>query len=469
MPTARMPQSNNFSRKPDAPALTAVVLVALAARLAFVLPVRPLPVSDFGWYFDRAIGIVQGLGYTLHGYPTALWPPGWPYVLAGIVKVFGPSVLAGEIFQSIGNALTAGVVFLIGRELFGRASGIAAGIAYAVLPSAVEWCATLASEPLYTLLWALATYIWVSRSPRQLGWFALSGIILGMDAIVRPSALLYWIVPLAYVLLMRREREQFRAWTTAMAVCVACMMLTISPLIVRNYRVFGTLVIVSNNGGVSLYEGNNPQSSGTDSRLSDPRIQKLLDDPRTEAKADQLASALALRYIQSHPKRELLLVLRRIKVLYSRDDSVIRFTLRSGHYRETVSPPPSDRLASALVIVNTVFYYVIMAFALLGLLLCVSTLRGELQNSRWELLLGLILYNTVIFSILTAVERYRYPTMPYFCAFAGLGIVAAWSYVQSRALQNVGERRGAALGGVRANRVLRNRSRRAPVLGERSQ
>jgi 4-amino-4-deoxy-L-arabinose transferase-like glycosyltransferase len=445
------------------------VLVALAARLAFVLPVRPLPVSDFGWYFERANGIAQGLGYTLHGYPTALWPPGWPYVLAGIVKLFGPSVLAGEIFQAIVNALTAGVVFLIGRELFGRASGIAAGLAYAVLPSAVQWCATLASEPLYTLLWTLATYIWVSRSPRQLGWFALSGIILGADAIIRPSALLYWIVPLAYALAVRREREQFRAWLSAIAVSLVCMVVVITPLIVRNYRVFGTLVIVSNNGGVSLYEGNNPRSSGTDSQLDDPRIQKLLDDPRTEVNGDRLASALAVRYIETHPKRELLLVLRRIKVLYARDDSVIRFTLRSRNYREIVSPPASDRLASALVVVNTVFYYAVMVFALLGLLICFSAFRGGVQNSRWGLLLGLILYNTLIFSILTAVERYRYPTMPYFCAFAGLGVIAAWSYVRGRVIQHAREREGAALGGVRANRVLRNRSRAVPVFDERSQ
>lgn len=409
-----------------------VTLVAFVLRLAFAIPVRPLPVSDFGWYYEHALALTQGLGYTVHGYPTALWPPGWPYFLAGVINVFGPSVLAVEIVQSLLGALTAGIAFLIGRALFGWTCGVAAGLAYALLPGAIEWCATLASEPLYTLLWALSAYIWISRSPRQLSWFAASGLLLGADALVRPSALLYWIVPLVYALVVRTERQRFAAWLGAIAITFVCMVLVVSPTIVRNYRAFGTLVIISNNGGTSLYEGNNPRSSGTDALLDNPRIQKLLDDPRTEVAGDRLASQLAIQYIKTHPQREVRLILRRFKALYATDSSAIRFTLRSRHFREAQSPPPGDRLASALVVVNTVFYYSVMAFAMIGLVLCFWKTRIGGRDTRWGLLLGLILYNTLIFSVLTSVERYRYPTMPYFCVFAGLGLVAVWSYVQSR-------------------------------------
>jgi 4-amino-4-deoxy-L-arabinose transferase-like glycosyltransferase len=427
----------------DARIFALVTLAAFALRLAFVIPVRPLPVSDFGWYFERAIALSQGLGYTLHGLPTAVFPPGWPYVLGGIVYVLGPSVLAAEIVQSIFGALTAGVVFLIGRTLFGRACGLFAGIAYAVFPSAIEWCATLASEPLYTLLWALSTLIWVSVPPRRLGWFALSGVILGAAALVRPSALLYWIVPLTYALVIRSERQRFRSWAKALGVTVACTIVVVAPMIVRNYRAFGTLVVISNNGGVSLYEGNNPQSSGTDSILYDRRIQRLLENPRTEAAADQLASHLAMQYIRSHPKRELLFVLRRINVMYARDDSVIRFTLRSRHYREVHSPPAGDRLASALVRVNTIFYYAVMACALIGLAVRARQWRNRDADMRWIILFGMILYNTLIFCIFTSVERYRFPVMPYFCVFAGLGVAAVVSAAKSRSAANAAAQRSA--------------------------
>lgn len=426
------PRAYPATNRADAIAFAGVFVAALAARLAFVLPVRPIPVSDFHWYLERAIGLVHGLGYTLHGYPTALWPPGWPYFLAGVVWLFGPSVLAIEIVQAILNALLAGIAFLIGRELFGRSAGIAAGCAYAFLPSAVEWNATLASEPLYSLLCALGIYIWIKCAPRGLGWFALSGVILGAAALVRPSALLYWIVPLVYAIVVRAERPQLRAWAGAVATTVLCAAIVISPMIVRNYHAFGTFVMISNNGGVSLYEGNNPDSTGSDSQLQNPQIERLLLNPRTEPEGDKLASKLAIAYMLAHPQRELVLALKKIKALYARDDSMIRFTLRSGHFREPVSPPPSDRLASAIAIVNNVAYYVFMLFALYGLLLCFLK-TGVARSPRWGVLLGLILYNTAVFAVITGVERYRYPVMPYLSVFAGLGLIAAWSYVRGRA------------------------------------
>lgn len=424
-----------FSGRKDARAFAAVTLGALVIRLAFVLAVRPVPVSDFAWYYDRAIGIAGGAGFTLQGHPTALWPLGWPYFLAGVVWLFGPSVLAGEIVQAILNALTAGVVFLIGRSLFNRACGVAAGAAYALLPSAVEWCATLASEPLYTLLWALSTYIWVSRPFDRLGAFAISGALLGAAALVRPSALLFWLILLAYAFAVRSERKHLRKAIAAVGVTALCTALVVTPAIVRNYHVFGTLVIISNNGGLSLYEGNNAHSSAGYTELDNPQIQKLAGDPRTEAQGDRLASRLAIEYIKTHPGRELLLSLRKIKALYEGDDSVIRFTLRSRHFREAQSPPPSDRIATALVALNTAGYYIIMVFALAGLALCLFK-PDDTINPRWRILLGLILYNTAIFAVIGGLDRYRYPTMPFFCAFAGYAMVAAYAYYQSRATES---------------------------------
>lgn len=421
-----------MTSKSQRAAFWGIVLGAFIARLIFVLAVRPVPVSDFEWYYERAIQLANGFGYTVNGYPTAYWPPGWAYFLAGIVKVFGPSILVGEIAQSCLNALTAGIVFLIGESLFGITSGLVAGVVYAVLPSAVEWNATLASEPLYTLLWALATYIWVSRSPDRLSWFAISGLLLGAAALVRPSALLIWLVLLVYAVFARRERVRLRAWLSAVAVTIAAMVIVITPTIIRNYHVFGTFVVVSNNGGVSLYQANNPRATGGYIELADPKIQKLIDDPRTEVDGDRLASRLGIDYIKRHPGREAWLTVRRIKSLYARDDMVIRFTLRSRHYREVYSPPSSDRVASALVIVNDGVYYAVMLLALTGLALCFVPRFSHTYSSRWQLLLGLIFYNTAMYALIFGIDRYRYPTMPYFCVFAGYAVVATVAQYHSR-------------------------------------
>lgn len=410
----------------DTRALSAVFIGALALRLAFVLAVRPTPVSDPRWYFGRAIGIVHGAGYSVGGHPTAFWPPGWPYVLAGIIRVAGPSPFAAELAQAILNALTVAIVFLIGRRIFGHPAAIAGSLAYAVLPSAIEWSSVLVSEPLYTLLWALATYIWVTRPTQSLGWYALSGIILGAAALVRPSALLFWVILLVYLLTLKSERRYPGRLAAAVAVTAVSTVLVVTPVIVRDYGVYHRLIIISNNGGVSLYQANNPIAGGGYTELVNPKIIRLINDPRTEADGDALASRLAIDYMKQHPLHELWLAVRKVKALYQNDDDVIRFSFRADHFREMPSPPPEDRVAVAFLLLNRLVYYLLMAFAVVGLIICFRARTSlDERHPQWRLLLGLILYNTAIFAVIGGLDRYRYPTMPYFAVFAGLGIVAA--------------------------------------------
>lgn len=414
-----------WSRK-DTAAVVWVFLAALVIRLVFVLTVHPVPVSDFDWYYGRALEIVHGLGFSRGDHPTAYFPPGWPYFLAGLIRVFGASPVIGEVAQAVLGALTAAIVVVIGRHVAGRSAAIAAGAAYAALPSAVEWTSTLASEPLYTFLWALATAIWVSVSTRQLGWYALSGVILGVAALVRPSALLFWIILLVYLLTLRSERIHWRRLVAAVAVTAFCTLIVVVPWIVRDYDVFHTVVAISNNGGLSLYQANNPHSNAAYTELDNPKIAALVRNPSTEAVGDQLASQLAMRYMQTHIPHEFVLSLLKVKALYTRDDSVLSYS-----FAKTV-PPASHRTIALVFALNTAAYFALMFFALLGVVWCFLNRRGETQP-QWRLVFGMMVYNTMIFSLIGGIDRYRFPTMPYFSVFAGIGIAVAFSYIFARA------------------------------------
>jgi 4-amino-4-deoxy-L-arabinose transferase-like glycosyltransferase len=295
------------------------------------------------------------------------------------------------------------------------------------------------SEPLYTLLWALCTYIWIVRRTNGLGWFAVSGVLLGAAALVRPSALFFWLILLAYLLTLKDERKNPLRLGAAVVVTACCTALAVAPVIVRDYRIYHTLVLISNNGGVSLYQANNPLAGGGYSEYNDPQVDKLISDPRTEAQGDRLASERAMQYIKTHPAHEVWLAVRKIKSLYAKDDSVIRFSLRARHYREAISPPPQDRVATAFARINNAAYYAFMLFALFGIALCFWTRLRDEVNPGWRLLLGMILYNTAIFAVIGGLDRYRYPTMPFFAVFAGLGIVnvPAVRRIANHAVQHV--------------------------------
>jgi len=107
-------------------------IVALAAvlRLAYTLGSRTSPFFDHldldtKFYDSWARRIAAG---DWVGHDVFFMGPLYPYFLGLVYKVFGPSLLAAKLVQSIVGALTAGVVYLLGREVFGAAVGVVAGL-----------------------------------------------------------------------------------------------------------------------------------------------------------------------------------------------------------------------------------------------------------------------------------------------------------------------------------------------------
>lgn len=411
----------------DTRALAAVVAGALAIRLVFVFFVRPTPVSDFGWYFSHALAIAQGHGYSTNGFPTAYWPAGWPYFLAGEIALFGKSPLAIEMIQALLNGLTAGVVYLMAHRVVGTAGAVAAGAAYALLPSNVEWSSVMGSEPIYTLLWALVAYIWMNRSMHSLQWMAASGLLLGAATLVRPSALLSWVVLFAYLITLPGWRKRPGQILLAVVMTVVCSWIVIAPLAIRNYHVFHKFVPISNNGGVTFYLANNarPGRHNLGGSPDEDKIDLLILDPRTEVEGNALAGQLAIQFFVSHPLREARLFASEVKYLYVQDHGVLQFS-----FGQTQSPPNTRRVAQ-IATFNDTAYYVFMFLALVGLILC-CTDRRIAADPEWRLLAGMILYNTVFYAVFGGTDRYRYPTIPFFAVFTGVAVVALVSFVRTR-------------------------------------
>lgn len=399
----------------DRRGLVAVTVFALLVRIAFVSIVRPAPISDFHWYYEHALQIAHGLGLTTNGLPTAYWPLGWPYFLAGIFTAFGPHVYAGEVAQAVLNTLTVTLVFLIAQRVAGTAPAIAAGLIYALLPSAVEWTAVLGTEPLYTLLWALATYIWIRTPPERVGWFAFSGVVVGAATLVRPTALFTWGVLLICPWFANKKRT-FRTVVLPPLIVLCVAVATITPDLVRNYRIFHTFVLICNTGGLTLWTGNNPYYHAGDVILYHQRLQEMIKDPRAEVAADQLAERMAISYIEKHPGRTAALALPKLRTLYARDDGPIQYTFATD---------TSTALGRTVRLINRTFYYGVLLLALVGLIFCMRASRaGTLPSPAWLLIFLNIVYNTLPFAIMPAYDRYHFPSMPFFAVFAGIGALA---------------------------------------------
>jgi len=120
-------------RRHLAPAL-AVVAVSVAARGAWVTIVHAHPVSDYLFYYESAVSLATGHGYSILGHPTAFFPVGYPAFLTGLFAALGPSLRVVSVSGVVLWTLAALFAYLLGVELRGRVTGVIAGLLVALAP-----------------------------------------------------------------------------------------------------------------------------------------------------------------------------------------------------------------------------------------------------------------------------------------------------------------------------------------------
>src|ERR1700685_2631358 len=147
-------QSEASARQPLHHSILFIVLIALFLRLAVITighTYRITPRRDhfqFGWEMGRlARSIATGQGFSsptdLPTGPSAWAPPLYPYILAGIFKLFGVySALSAWVilaFNSVFAALTCLTLYQIAELIYGPGVARATAWAWAVFPYAIYW------------------------------------------------------------------------------------------------------------------------------------------------------------------------------------------------------------------------------------------------------------------------------------------------------------------------------------------
>lgn len=279
--------------------LSVVTTLSVLVRLPWLLIVHPVPVSDTRFYYFSANSIAQGHGYQILGHPTAFFPVGWPAFLAGLFYFTGPSMLAIEIFNLVLWALIVALVYVLGRRLGDRATGVLAGILVAIAPTMAIFVMRAYSEALFIpLLLGVCLLLTSRRETPSLRSAALAGVLLGAAILVRSTAEgLILILPLW--LLWRRPRRE--SWRAALVLAVSsCLVLV--PWLVRNTVVMHTTSL-STNGGVTLWLGANPRADG--GWISYGKHNWAISSAAAEVKQNNDLTREAFRWAVHNPDRYL--------------------------------------------------------------------------------------------------------------------------------------------------------------------
>jgi 4-amino-4-deoxy-L-arabinose transferase-like glycosyltransferase len=215
--------------------------------------------NGYGFFFAFAKDIASGNWFAfVDRPPKAFRVPLYPMFLAAVT--FGhQAFLAVVVAQSLIGAGTVFCAAMLARELFGDAAAIIAATITAIYPYYVVHDTALQETSLYTFLIALAVLL-LLRVRRSGSVMTAVGAGLALGAAVLTRANLAPFALFAPLWLAIAGGPGAAPWRRRLWVAVLCASvgaLTVSPWLVRSYRLTGSAGLGTQTG-FFLWLGNNP-------------------------------------------------------------------------------------------------------------------------------------------------------------------------------------------------------------------
>jgi hypothetical protein len=254
--------------------LLGIAFVAFGLRVIYTFTISPplATISDDSFYYYTGNLIAQGHGYAqpfialFQGRltPTAGHPPLWPFVLALVSLLTGPTSGVGsltgaavDVHRIVGCGVGTVAVILIGilgRRIGGWRVGVLAAALAAIYPHFITLDGWLLSEPLYGALVGGLVIVAYDFGVRPSRARALGlGVLVGLAALTRQEALLF--VPVLVIPLAWRSGPSRLLYG---GLALLGTIIVVAPWTVRNYIVFHRFVPVANTTGAVVAGANCP-------------------------------------------------------------------------------------------------------------------------------------------------------------------------------------------------------------------
>ena len=254
-----------------------MVLIALVLRFGYIIIAHTYRFKtlddNFSFGFEmgrigRSLALGQGFSSPFSGNtgPTAWEPPLYPFLIAGIFKVFGVYTQASALvllsINSVFSALTCIPIFLIAKRCFGERVAVWSSWTWALLPPVIFWSTRYVWETSLAAL-LLAVIFWLAlllKEKDRLGSWLAFGLLWGIAALTNTSSLSF--LPASGLWAWYRRAKLGKRSLVGVLVASLGFALCIAPWSVRNYVTFGRFVFIRSNFGAELRLGNGPGANG---------------------------------------------------------------------------------------------------------------------------------------------------------------------------------------------------------------
>ncbi len=245
----------------------AVFLLALLIRGVYLYesgdnPTFRAPIVDSLTYDQMARGMVEGKEMT-HEF---FWQPVfYPLFLSMVYWLSNSSIFCVKLVQMILGCVTCVLVYRLGEKIFGRRTGILAGVIAAAYMPLVFFEAELLAAG-WAAFWSVAAVLVLFNARERAsvrGCFIL-GVCSAFSIITRPVFLLFILGGLVWlVVVWIRERIGIKKLILGLVNVTVGFLVVCGPVAILSYCVVRRVIILPYSGGINFYVGNNPSYKET--------------------------------------------------------------------------------------------------------------------------------------------------------------------------------------------------------------
>lgn len=405
-----------------------LIPAALAIKLAYLFFAYPEASSvgalsiDALYHYNWAEAILSGDIFVNAPYFRA---PLYPFMLAGLLKISGGSLIFVRVVQVLLGCLMLVVVYRLTEKVFNRLAATMAVLLLTLYPLTTYFEGELLLDSLFALLALLSFYYLLARRKGK-DRPAAAGIFFALAALTRPTILVFLPIAAGYYFWHKKRSPEKKTRLRTAGLFIAVVIVLILPVTIVNYIHSGQIILVSYQGGVNFYIGNNPQADGISSNLPPFGGDWTLDDARyvalTETGRNLTYNDLSSYWYRkgfsfafSHPAAFGALMVKKIYYLFS------------GHEISDNRPLDEAVFANRFLRLLPVRLPLIVAAALLPVFLV------RRHRNRFLYLYGLVAVYGLTIAAFFVNSRFRLPLVPFLAILAGIGLASLYDVIRRRA------------------------------------
>jgi len=241
-----------------------IFLLALSVRLIYLWQIRSspffdMPMVDAGWHDSWARSLLQQ--HWIYG-QVFFRAPLYPYFLAAAYALLGQGYLMARVAQAVLGSLSCLLVYALAGRLFNRSVALVAGVAASLYGMLIFFDAELLIVVLIVFLDLLLLWLLSGRDDRS-GWVRplLAGLVLGFSITARPNIILFLPALFYWIWWKHGRRDRPGLFREIVLICLM-IAVVILPVTLHNLRAGDGRVLISSQGGINFFIGNERQADG---------------------------------------------------------------------------------------------------------------------------------------------------------------------------------------------------------------